>query len=212
MAKKLTLIFLSVFLLGITGYFYFSKLEKRKASWKILENRILREYDDFQGEAAVVVKDLNTGWQIRIKEDKLFPSASLVKIPIMASCFYAVKEGRIRLEETLKLKAGQRALGSGCLKDAPAGAEFSISKLIEYMITQSDNTAANMLIDRIGIDCLNGYFKKLGQKNTNISRPMMDFKSRKEGKDNFTTASDLAGLLERIYNGRLINGNYSKIG
>ena len=79
------------------------------------------------------------------------------------------------------------------------------------MISESDNTATNMLIDRLGFACLNDNFKKIGLKDTNISRRMMDFRSRKAGKENFTTASDLAHILEKIYKKKLINKAYSQM-
>jgi len=187
------------------------ELEKRKVAWDVLEDEIKKELNGFAGEAAIVIKDLNTGWQIRINQDKLFASASLVKIPIMAACFYAANEGRIKLQDILTLKAAHKVSGTGILKDAPVGAEFTIEELIQLMISESDNTAANMLIECLGFDYLNNCFKKLGLKDTNISRAMMDFISRGKGRENFTSASDLAFLLDEIYNTGLINRAYSQM-
>ncbi len=67
------------------------------------------------------------------------------------------------------------------------------------MITESDNSAANALIDCLGFDVLNSYFKKIGLRNTNILRKMMDFEERKEGRENYTTARDMAYLMRRLY-------------
>ena len=188
---------------------YLVGLEKRKTAWEILENKIKKDSDAFNGQVGIIVKDLKRGWLISINQDKLFPSASLVKIPIMAACFFAADEGKIKLDENLELKTEDKASGLGILKEAPLGARFTIKKLIELMISESDNTATNMLIDRLGFDYLNDCFKKLGLKDTNIYRAMLDFKSRKEGRENFITALDLANLLEGIYNKRLINRTYS---
>lgn len=198
-----------------TNYLEFKRkqqeLEKRKVAWKILEEDIKKELDDFRDQAGIVIKDLDTGWQILINQDRLFPPASLVKIPIMAACFYAADKGKIKLDETLKLKTTHKVSGSGILKDVPVGAELTIRKLIELMIIESDNTATNMLIGRLGFDYLNDCFKELRLKDTNISRKMMDFKSRKEGRENFTTVSNLAFLLEEIYNEKLIEKVYSHV-
>jgi beta-lactamase class A len=189
----------------------YSRLEKRKITWKILDGQIREASLDFNGEVGIFIKDLTSNWQIGINQDRLFPSASLVKIPIMAACFSAANEGKIKLNEVLIFKAQDRSLGSGKLKEAPTGTKLSINKLIELMISESDNTAANMLIKRLGFDYLNSCFKRLRLNNTNICREMMDFKSRKAGRENFTTVSDLVSLLERIYHGRLINKFYSKM-
>ena len=70
--------------------------------------------------------------------------------------------------------------------------------------------AANILINRLGLDELNRYFLKFGLKNTNLSRKMMDFKSRKEGLENYTTVGDMSNILEELYRGRFINSKVSK--
>jgi beta-lactamase class A len=192
-------------------YFYLAGLEKRKTAWQALEVKIKKELNTFHGQAGIIIKDLNYNWQIGINQEELFPSASLVKIPIMAACFYAIDQGRLRLEEKLSLKGKDKALGSGILKDTSVGTDFSIRELIELMISESDNTATNMLIDCLGFDYLNNCFKRLRLKSTNISRRMMDLKSRREGKENFTTAVDLANILEDIYRQRLINRTSSQM-
>jgi len=185
------------------------EFQKCKIAWGNLEVEIKSAAQGFSGETGICIKDLSRHWEIGINQDRQFPSASLVKIPIMAACFYAANEDKIKLDEVLILKARDKSLGSGSLKEAPAGTKLSIYNLIESMISESDNTAANMLIQHLGFNYLNDCFKRLGLKDTNICREMMDFKSRKQGQENFTTASDLASLLARIYHGKLINKTYS---
>ncbi len=222
MKKKIVLFsFLFILLMGcVIAYVSFSKLyaynekkkklEQRKAVWAVLENKIKQETNKFGQETGLIIKDLSTGWTIAVNEDKLFPSASLVKVPIMATIFSLAAEKRLNLEQRLALANKCKALGSGIIKDYAAGTEFNIDYLIEVMITESDNTAANMLIDYLGFEPLNNYFKKLGLSNTNIARKMMDFKSRKAGLENFTSVGDVAFLLEEIYNNKLINKDFSQ--
>lgn len=192
------------------GYYRRKQLEQRKIAWSILEQKIKTEADSFGQQAGVVIKDLSTGWKIVINEDKIFPSASMVKIPIMASLFFACAQEEVDLRQKLVLKESCKALGSGKLRNYASGSEFNLEDLIEIMIKESDNTAANMLIDYLGFDSLNNYFKKLGLNNTNIVRKMMDFKNRRYGVENFTSARDLSYLLEEIYNNKLINKIFSK--
>ena len=186
------------------------ELAKKKAAWALLEKKINSEIETFGQETAVVIKDLSNGWTISIGADKLFPSASLVKVPIMASLFSVSKEKRLDLKQCLVLRNKNKVLGSGILKTYASGTEFDLESLVEIMVTQSDNTAANMLIDYLGLEALNDYFKKLGLNNTNLVRKMMDFKSRQEGLENFTSAYDVAYLLEEIYNHKLIDGVFSQ--
>jgi len=212
MKKRILFFCLILSILLYSSFRVWNNLQvKRKIAWETLKGEIKKELDSFPGEAAILIKDLKRGNQISINQYHLFPSASLAKIPIMAACFYAVRDGKIELAEALRLEPPQRVSGSGNLKNSSPGAEFSVQKLIELMISESDNTATNMLIERLGFDYLNDCFKKLGLKNTNILRRMMDFESRKEGKENFTTVSDLAFLLEEIYHHRLINRRYSQM-
>jgi beta-lactamase class A len=197
-------------------YFYLSsaikeelRAKKQRAAWDLVAVEIMGSARNFRGETGLIIKDLKRGWEIRIKQDKLFPSASIVKIPIMAACFLAQEEGKINLKDSVILKNRFKVLGSGRLKEFPEGTPVKIKDLIEMMIAESDNTATNMLIDLLGEDYLNNAFKRLGLNNTNIARNMMDFKSRRIGVENYITASDLSLLLEKIYTGRLLNKRIS---
>jgi beta-lactamase class A len=185
-------------------------LETRKIAWGTLDRLVETEINKFDGDAFLVIKDLDTGLEIKFNENKILPSASLVKIPIMVACFYAAEEGKIKLGETIKLQSINKIPGSGILKHEPNEKDYSIETLIGLMVFESDNTAANMLIEYLGTDYLNSCFKRIGLKNTNISRKMMDFRSRKRGIENFTTSADMAYLLERIYRVNLLNKKYSE--
>jgi beta-lactamase class A len=85
------------------------------------------------------------------------------------------------------------------LKDIPAGTTFSVERLIGLMIYDSDNTAANMLTGLLGLDYLNDSFRGFGLKNTALSRRIADYKMRDRGVENYTTASDMSMLMEKIY-------------
>lgn len=91
----------------------------------------------------------------------------------------------------------------------PVGSVFTVEELLGPMITQSDNAAANVLIDFLGFDSLNSYFRKMGLRKTNLARKMMDFKERRAGEENYTTAGDMAYLLEVLYNKKFINSEIS---
>ena len=174
-------------------------LEKRKQEWPKLRKDIKDKVDHFKGTVGVVIEDLNTGWEIDFNKEIPLPSASLVKVPIMLTCFYAAQDKKISLKDTIKIRPSERVSGSKVLGAQPAGAAFTIEGLLRPMITESDNTAANALIDLLGFDTLNTYFTKIGLKNTNIARKMMDFEERKEGVENYTTAQDMAYILKRLY-------------
>jgi len=185
-------------------------IDKRKEAWLHLKRTIGNKVMLFKGTVGLVVKDLDTRWEITFNKDTLIPSASLVKMPIMLSCFYAAADGKINLKDSVNLKFSDKVAGSRVLGREPAGSSFTVEELLNPMITQSDNAAANTLIDFLGFDTLNVYFKKMGLKNTNIARKMMDFKERREGRENYTTARDMAYLLEGLYYKKFLNKDVSE--
>lgn len=184
--------------------------EERKANWFALRQKLTDEIAKFNGEAGIVIRDLEMNWEISFNKDKLFPSASLAKIPIMAACFLAAEEGKLKLNQNIKLKPTDKLSGSGILKTTYHDIEYSVEELIGFMIYESDNTATNILTNIVGIDYLNNSFRVFGLKNTNLSRKVADYQSRNRGIENYTTAEDMALILEKIYRRSLINKSVSK--
>lgn len=223
MVKKIFLFTTVILFAGLTGFFgrqYYDQyqnikherqlLNAREASWNELRHRINNEIKEFKGEAGIVIKDLQTGWEFSYNKAKLFPSASLAKIPIMAASFLAADQGRIKLDRNIALKGSDKLTGSGALKDMPSGTTFSMERLIGLMIYDSDNTATNMVTNTVGMDYLGKAFKNFGLKNTNLSRKIADYKSRDNGIENYTTAEDMALLLEKMYGRNLGNKSVSE--
>jgi beta-lactamase class A len=128
----------------------------------------------------------------------------------MSACFLAADEGNIELGQMVALKNRDKLTGSGTLKMARAGSVFSVEELINRMIRDSDNTATNMLTNVIGVDYLRNVFSSFGFKNTNLSRRVADYKSRIKGIENYTTAGDMAMILERMYRRNLVNKKVSE--
>lgn len=222
--KKRSVIFtlLLVILLSFASYFSYKAcrafldfkkerylLEKRKTAFSLLEDQVKGEIAHFPGEAGVIIKDLDKGWEIAIDQNKIFPAASLLKVPIMAACFFAAEEGKLRLGEKILLRTVDKVPGSGVLKHTPSGRTFTVKELCELMIAESDNSATNMLIHRLGFDYLNSTFKRLALKDTSVNRKMMDFKSRRKEIENFTSARDIAALLNEMYNGSFMSTDVS---
>lgn len=159
----------------------------------------------FPGVAGIVIEDIATGNDVRINADTLYPSASLVKVPIMAAYYQAAAEGKLSLDDTIILKRSHKVKSCSHLCAARTGRAFPIRRLIELMITESDNTAANMLVDHVGFAYLNEKFVEFGLRNTDLRRGIMDLKWRNRGIENYTTAQDMGSLLKRIYKGALVS-------
>ena len=81
-----------------------------------LEEAVGKRVKAFRGEVGLIIRDLDTNWTFQVNPDKLFPAASMVKVPIMAACLRAAEEGRLSLQDDLKLKRSDKATGSGVLR------------------------------------------------------------------------------------------------
>jgi len=222
--KRKVIIFVSLFIALIAVSFFSFRMvkkgfaiikgqslsSKKRQGWLQLKQALENKVNRFKGTVGLVVEDLDTGWEIAFNKDTLIPSASLVKVPIMLSCFYAEQDKLISLKDSIRIKRSDKVAGSKVLGPEPAGSLFTVEELLDPMITQSDNAAANVLIDYLGFDTLNAYFKKMGLKNTNLSRKMMDFAERSEGEENYTTARDMAYLLEQLYDRKFLNKDVSE--
>ncbi|HNW45147.1 MAG TPA: class A beta-lactamase-related serine hydrolase [Elusimicrobiales bacterium] len=164
----------------------------------------------WRGNSGIYFRDLNTGREWDYNADRLFPSASLIKVPIMAAVMEKVRLGAITLNTQIKLTRAGRVGGSGSLKWVRDGTSLSVMEIIYKMITESDNTATRMLIDYVGMNYLQTEFRNLGLVHTNICPEGMSLVSGRIEKDNYTTAREMAGMLERIYAGELIDRESSE--
>lgn len=192
--------------LGVQAYGHWRALEaqrqelaRRRAAWERLKEAIWAEVRSFHGDSAVWIEDLETGWVAAHQGDKPFPAASVVKVPILVTCLQRAEEGELDLREPVILRGRDKADGSGVLKELPNGSTLTMGELAELMVTQSDNTAANLLISRLGMEPLNRSFLEMGLKSTRLSRKMMDFSQRRSGVENWTTARDISLVFRRIY-------------
>lgn len=184
--------------------------KQRRSDWSALRKRVERQQAVFKGTAGIVIKDLSSDRSIGINEACTLPAASLIKIPVMAACYKAIEEGRIKRSAPVRLSARDKTPGSGVLKTRPSGSVYTIEELIELMIAESDNTATNLLIEQLTPEYLNAFFKQQGLRSTCLRRKMMDFRLRRQGLENYTSARDIALMLERMYRGSCVNARVSE--
>jgi beta-lactamase class A len=213
--RYLIIILVSVSLLSFFGYFLFSEASSYAAAYKTfqrLEYKVKRLAKIFQGECSFVIKDIKKPFlEISYSENEVFPAASLIKLPLAAVAFKAVKENKISLSQKVIVKRKDIVGGSGVLKTLKTPLQLRFKDIIELMLARSDNTATNKIIDLLGYDYINKSFKALGLKYTLLKRKMMDFSQRSNGVENYTAASDIVYLLEKIYNKQLIDRAYSEL-
>jgi len=135
-------------------------------------------------------------------------SASVIKIFIMIEAYRQIEAGVLNENEDIVLRDYMKVGGSGILAREEDGTSQKIENLIDLMMTQSDNTAANMLIDKLGMDNINKTIGVLGMNDTVLSRKMMDQNAINNGIQNYTSVNDLCKVLKMLYNGECINKEY----
>ena len=138
-------------------------------------------------------------------------SASMIKVFIMAAVMEQVRDGAIDIDETLILKSSDKVGGAGILGGYPSGTELSLREVMKLMITHSDNTATNMVIDRIGMSAINDYIKREGYGDTILQRKMMDYDAINAGRENYSSVKDLGDIFLKIYNHECVNSKYDEI-
>jgi beta-lactamase class A len=114
------------------------------------------------GLVAVAARDLTRGRRFDAHADERFPAASVIKICILVELLARAHEGDLDLEERLSVRAEEKMPGSGVLNMLRDGLDLSLLDLAHLMINVSDNTASNMLIDRLGCDQINARMQALG--------------------------------------------------
>jgi len=154
------------------------------------------------GSVGVLVKDLKTGLSSGVNSSADMPAASTIKIPVMVEVFEQMAAGRFDLNRKLALQRGDRDDGWGDLVAARTGARYSVSRLLQLMITESDNTATNMLIRLVGRSSINATMSRLGLRQTRVADYI-----RSEGDIRSLRSSprDMVRLLEAMAQDRLVD-------
>jgi beta-lactamase class A len=172
-------------------------------------NTLQRQLDGIIAEAAGTVAvsalHLPTGTGLAILAEEVFPSASVIKVPILVELYARVEDGREDLSARVPLRDEDRVEGSGVLRELHAGMELTVEDLARLMIVVSDNTATNMLIDRLGVDAVNARLEALGHEKMRLGRKMYDLAARDRGIENVCVASELVALLAAMERGAVVS-------
>ena len=146
-----------------------------------------------------------------IYNSKPMRSASMIKVFIMATVMDKAQRGELNLDEPVTLRDSDKVGGAGILAGYASGTEFTLREVVELMITHSDNTATNIIIDRVGMSAINDYIKRNGYGDTILRRKMMDFDAVAAGRENFSSVRDLGEFFLRLYNYECVGETYDKI-
>jgi beta-lactamase class A len=173
-------------------------------------------------EVAVAARTLDGGERLLIRPDASFHAASTMKIPVMIELFAQAHEGRLRLDDALPVRnAFVSILDGSPYRLDPAddsdpevyravGGSLTLRQLCEAMITRSSNLAANLLIEKLGVEDIRHRVHRLGADGMQLRRGVEDGKAFQAGLVNTTTARALMVLLERIARGNAVGRDESR--
>ena len=149
------------------------------------------------GVMAYTIVDLTSGDRFAHLETSTLPTASTIKLALVYELFKQVEEGRVRLEDTLVLDRTKAVGGTGVLADLGTPT-LSIRDYAVLMVRLSDNTATNVLIDRLGMGKIAQRLQALGLTATKLRRHMMDTAAARRGDENVSTPAEIAQLLQAL--------------
>jgi beta-lactamase class A len=170
-----------------------------------------------KGKVSVAVKNLRTGESFQYQADRVMPTASLIKFPVMIEAYRQAAAGQINLDAMLTLKNEIKVPGSGVLTyHFSAGSSFPLRDAIRLMIAYSDNTATNMVLDAIGLGATAATMESMGYPHTKIHSKVFHRETSVFPKRSAqfglgsTTAFEMVWLCEALYYRRLVNSTASQ--
>ena len=181
--------------------------------WRKLETQITTAAAALDAVLGVAVLDLSDGRSLLYHADFVFPTASVIKIPILAELYRqsggaASEPGAARLSDLYTMDAADLVEDSYILGGlTPGVTRLTLRDLATCMIAVSDNAATNVLIDRVGLDNVNRLLDSLSLPNTRLRRKMMDVTAAREGRENTSTPREMAQLLDGLYRGGVVQGD-----
>jgi len=164
------------------------------------EKRVQEIAARVDGVVGYSIVDLTSGERIGRLESATFPTASAIKLAIVYELFKQAEEQKIRLTDMVTLERAQAVGGTGVLVEMGTPT-LSIRDYAVLMVTLSDNTATNVLIDRLGMERIAARMQALGLSGTKLRRHMMDTAAARRGDENVSTPDELARLLKVMNDG-----------
>ena len=130
----------------------------------------------------------------------------MIKLSIAGATYQRAANGDVRLSDQVVLRESDKAGGTGILQAQPAGTTYTIDQLIAIMLINSDNTAANLIVDRIGgFGTVNAFSASQGMNNTVMRRKLNDLAAQARGLDNTTTSGDIARFFAQLQAGQIVD-------
>jgi beta-lactamase class A len=160
---------------------------------------------NLDGVMGVAIEDLKAGDQFFLHENEVFAQASSIKIAILATLYDEAQKGKLKLTDLYIVQASDLVPDSDIMGGlTPGVTRITLRDLATMMVAVSDNSATNVLIDRVGMENVNALLDSRRLSNTRLRRKMMDLQAAKEGRENISTPREMMTLLAAIYRGEVL--------
>src|SRR5216683_7103508 len=180
--------------------------EKQQVLWMKLEKSILDVDRSLDGVMGVAIVDLTDGRKYLLHANDVFPQASSIKICVLAELYRQAQQGKLKLTDLYTVNAADLVQDSDIMGGlTPGVTQITLRDLATMMVAVSDNSATNVLIDRVGMDNVNAFLQAQGLRETKLRRKMMDLKAAAEGRENVSTPNEMLNLLQALYRGEILN-------
>jgi beta-lactamase class A len=198
--------YLICWLLFLSSALAQSTAEKPQILWQKLESTLNDVDGSLDGVLGVAIFDLTSGQKFLLHADEVFPQASSIKIAVLAELYRQAQTGKLKLNDLYTVQASDLVPDSDIMGGlTPGVTRITLRDLATMMVAVSDNSAANVLIDRVGMENVNASMNSLGLTHTRLRRKMMDLKAATEGRENISTPTEMMTLLENLYRGKVLN-------
>ena len=179
---------------------------KQQVLWQKLEADIHEVDRSLDGVMGVAIEDLSSKQTFFLQPDEVFPQASSIKIAVLAELYRQAQQGKLKLTDLYTVQKSDLVQDSDIMNGlTPGVTRITLRDLATMMVAVSDNSATNVLIDRVGMDNVNSLLDSLGLSHTRLRRKMMDVKAAGEGRENISTPREMMTLLEALYLGKVLN-------
>jgi len=180
--------------------------EKQTVLWMKLEKSILDIDRGLDGVMGVAIVDLTDGHKYLLHANDVYPQASSIKICVLAELYRQAQQGKLKLTDLYTVNAADLVPDSDIMGGlTPGVTQITLRDLATMMVAVSDNSATNVLIDRVGMDNVNAFLKAQGLRDTRLHRKMMDLKAAAEGRENVSTPNEMLNLLQALYRDEILN-------
>jgi beta-lactamase class A len=187
-----------------------------------IDQRIKAKINGFQGKVSAYAKNLGTGLSYGILADQPVRTASTIKLAVMVECFSEAAESKLKWTEPIKITEDEKVSGSGVVQELSDGVELPLRDLMHLMIVVSDNTATNLILNRIGGNAVNARMAQLGFQQIRVMRKILgdgvnlkphpsgvtEEGAKPENKSwgiGRSSPHEMVTILEKLYRGELVN-------